>query len=206
MGDGTGHTCKDCGEWYGNYDYHGCDPKDKKKEERMTSATATKEPEQLKLRTTRVRVRITQRDLDKHRTTLYRTDHEGAVVDAINRVLKPGYAATFDGLSVGVLRTHDSSGDPLYPGMGEQGAHVYDGGLAPLPSALRYKGTCGTRFRLTDDGTAPFFRGVSKRVQKIHQQNVAHRKTKPARVTISLPDCALKRTEGVTTLDATFND
>jgi len=131
------------------------------------------------LETKHVRVRVTQADLDAFKG-LSQTNHlVNPITRAINRTLRGGYVATFDGLSVGLL----CESVPPSP---------------YTPSSLVFVDEDGYNHRrLHDDSTEqkPFFRGVSERVQKLFRNAAANRKTKPARITVSLPASVLKRTE-----------
>ena len=132
------------------------------------------------LETKHVRVRITGGDLHAFKVARAKgeniTDRLNPVAKAINRTLRDGYAATFDGMSVGIVKTTTT---PRQWEIGD--ADVYCENGSPL-----YR-------RLTDAGGTPFFRGVSNRVQQLHKLANAKRNVTPARLTVSLPVVALKR-------------
>ena len=150
--------------------------------------------------TQHVRVRITQRDLDATRKSTINTDRTSPVCRAINRVLRNGYEATFDGMSVGILTTKDAQGAKISVPSWEVGNNVYtewDGQGAYAFAA----------YRVMDGASSPFFRGVSEAAKAAHRMTRGHRKTSPVRFTVSLPSFVLKRNPDVScSADETDDD
>lgn len=156
----------------------------------MINEPTTLEPRTApQLRTRHVRVRMTARDLEHFRasfaSTAYRRERCNPLAMAINRVLRPGFAATFDGISIGLLRTKE----PLSEGFREHKLAYHE-----CPPFL---GGAKAYYLRQDsgDGLTPFFRGVPAVASKHHQRAVARRAIKPLRVTVSLPELALRRTD-----------
>lgn len=140
--------------------------------------------------TTHVRVNVTAKDVAQFRANMVveanARERRNPIAMAINRLLLPAYAATFDGLSVGILKVkHEGA-------VNEAGFYEeYGSGMGDMKCIAR----------LADRDSVPagttckkaFFRGVNKRAQKAHTNWVARRTMKGLRVAISLPKCVLKR-------------
>lgn len=143
-----------------------------------------------KLATRKVRVNVTAKDLLDFRQNMgvmsYARERKNPVAAAINRTLRDGYAATFDGLSVGIICTSTPSS------MGDSHQHVEypsDGSVTRWARLTERKGQ-NDQFEST-----AFYRGVSKPVQQLHKLCVARRAKTGGRFTLSLPEVCLKRVE-----------